>query len=289
MSETAQRTSADRVLRGGLAAAAVMGGAGALELLRRRVQRSNLYLPARYPNGIWNPAQFGLDAEDVWFEAEDGVGLHGWWVPHRRALGTILYCHGNTGSIGHQVGVLSHLRRLRMNVFAFDYRGYGRSSGEPSERGLFADVRGAYGVLTGRWDHDPASMVLFGHSLGGAVAIDCARDRAVAGLIVQSTFTGLRAASRAVYPVPGISWITSNHYRNREKVGEIRTPKLFVHGSADGTLPVSMAEELHAAAAEPKRLYIVPRAGHNDVHRRGGLRYLWTLGRFARGCVKRPG
>jgi fermentation-respiration switch protein FrsA (DUF1100 family) len=267
-----------------LALAGVLGG---LEYLRRRFERSQLFMPDRYPNGVWEPGSHGLLAEDVWFRAEDGVDLHGWWLPHPRATGTVLYCHGNSGSIGQQIGVLRHMRRLRVNVFAFDYRGYGRSTGQPTEQGLYRDARAAFDHLIGPLGQRPGGIVVFGHSLGGAVAIDCAGTRPVAGLIAQSTFTHIRDAARASFPSLPIHLLAGRRrFHSLSKVGHLTMPKLFVHGDADGTLPLSLAERLYAEAAEPKELYVVRGAGHNDVYRHGGLRYLRRLSGFGRCCFR---
>lgn len=222
---------------------------------------------------------FGLDVEDAWFRAADGVALHGWWAAHPKARGTLLYCHGNTGSIGHQVGFLRHLRALRVNLLAFDYRGYGRSEGEPTEAGLYLDVRAAHDHLTGTLGVAPSEILLFGHSLGGAVAIDAATDRPAAGLIAQSTFTDMRAAVRSSYPVP-LHLAARNQFRNIDKVGTLRLPKLFVHGTEDPKIPLRHSRRLFDAACEPKELYEVPGADHTDLYRKGGMRYLWRLARF---------
>lgn len=274
-----------RLRRVGLPLLAAAGGAAALGYARELFQRQRVFLPGRYPDGIWDPAPFGLHVRDCWFTASDGVDLHGWWIPRRRARGTILFCHGNTGSIAHQIGVLRHLGRLRANVFAFDYRGYGRSAGRPSEKGLFLDVRAAHRYLAGPLGQAPESILLFGHSLGGAVAIDAALDCAVAGLLAQSTFTHVRAAARSVFPGLPLHWVARRQFRSIDKVGSVTIPKLFVHGDADGTLPLSQARELLAAAAEPKDLYVVRHGGHNDVHRHGGLQYLRRIGRFRDRCL----
>lgn len=267
-------------------AAALAGSLGALGYLRRRFQARRTFLPDRYPNGIWNPAPYGLLAEDVWFESGDGVELHGWWIAHPRPRATILYYHGNSGSIAHQIGIFRHLRRLRVNIFAFDYRGYGRSSGQPSERGLYRDARAAWRLLTGELGQSSDSIVLFGHSLGGAVAIDAAQDCSAAGLIVQSTFTQMRDEVRAIMPTLPLHLAARNQFRSIDKIGSISMPKLFIHGTADGTVPSHLGEQLFEAAKPPKELYLVAGAGHNDVHRHGGARYLHRLARFLRANVR---
>lgn len=268
---------------------AVTGGVSALGYLRSRWQRSRVFLPNRYPDGVWEPQSFGLAAEDVWFESTDGVKLHGWWIPRASARGTILYCHGNTGSIAHRIGVFRHLQRLRVNVLAFDYRGYGRSSGSPSEAGLFRDVRAAFDHLVDSLERRPSEIIVFGHSLGGAVAVDCALDRPMAGLVVQSSFTHIRDAAKAMFPTLPLHLAATREFRSIDKVGRIDVPKLFIHGDCDDTVPVELGEKLFAAASEPKELLVVRRAGHNDVHRHGGWRYLHRLSRFRARCLKQAG
>lgn len=263
-----------------------VGGIGALGYLRGRYQHSALYLPESYPDGAWEPGAHELVTEDVWFRAADGMDLHGWWIAHPRASGTVLYCHGSSGSITHRVGIFRQLGRLRMNVFAFDYRGYGRSSGVPSERGLYADARAAHDHLTGALGRAGAEVVLFGHSLGGAVAVELARDRPAAGLVVQSSFTDLKQMARTRYPQLPLHWITRNEFRSVEKVAELTLPKLFVHGTADRTVPLEVGSQLFEAAAEPKELYLVKGADHNDVHLRGGRAYARRLARFCKASLR---
>ncbi len=280
-------TTQGSLLRYALSAVAFLGGLGALELARGRFQRSQVFLPSKYPTGIWDPSIYGVPYEDVWFESEDRTSLHGWWIPHARATATLIYCHGNSGSIADRIGIYRQLRRLKLNIFTFDYRGFGRSSGQPSESGLFADARAAYDLLLGRPEIDPAKVLVFGHSLGGAVAIDLAVHRPAAGLVVQSSFTNLRAMAREMYPTAPIHWLTRNEFRSIEKVGRLEMPKLFIHGSEDGTVPYRMGEELFAEAAEPKTWLPVPNAGHNDVHRHRPFRYFRTISKFRKRCTAR--
>lgn len=265
---------------------ALGGGLGALSYLRSRFQRSRLFLPDRYPDGVWNPRRFGLSAEDTWFRSRDGVDLHGWWIPHADARGTLLYCHGNTGSIANRIGVFRHLRRLRVNLLAFDYRGYGRSAGTPSESGLFQDVRAAFDHLVGALGQPRSQVILFGHSLGGAVAIDCALDRRPAGLVVQASFTHIRDAAKALFPTLPLHLAATRQFRSIEKVARLGMPKLFIHGDSDATVPLELGKKLFEAASEPKELYIVRHGGHNDLHRHGGARYLRRLSRFRHRCLK---
>lgn len=262
-----------------------IGGIGALGYLRGRYQHGTLYLPDRYPNGVWEPDAHGLVTEDLCFRTADGVDLHGWWIAHPKARGTILYCHGSSGSIAHRVGVFRQLGKLRVNVLAFDYRGYGRSAGVPSERGLYSDVRAAYDHLVGPLGRAAGEVLLFGHSLGGAVAIEAARDRPAAGLVVQSSFTDIRDMARALHPQLPLHWIARNEFRSIGKVAELTLPKLFIHGSEDGTVPLVVGRRLYEAAAEPKELYVVERAGHNDVHLHGGAAYVRRLKRFRKACL----
>lgn len=266
--------------------AVAAGGVRALGFLRDRFQHSKIFLPDRYPDGVWDPTSFGLLAEDVWLHAADGVELHGWWIPHRKARGVLLYCHGNTGSIAQRIGVLSHLRKLGIHIFAFDYRGYGRSSGEPSEQGLYLDVRAAYDHLLGPLNQPASSVILFGHSLGGAVAVDCALDRPVAGLVVQASFTHIRDTARAFYPHFPIHLAARHQFVSVDKVPRLTVPKLFIHGQSDETVPFELGRRLFEAASEPKEFYPIPRAGHNDLHRHGGRAYLRKLSRFRKRCLQ---
>jgi len=265
---------------------ALTGGVGALSYLRNRWQHSRVFLPGRYPDGIWEPEAFGLSATDVWFDSRDGTKLHGWWMPHPSPRGTLLFCHGNTGSIAHRIGVFRHLQRLKVNLLAFDYRGYGKSGGSPSEAGLFQDVRAAYEYLVEVIGQDPGEIILFGHSLGGAVAVDCALDYPVAGLVVQSSFTHIRDAAKAMFPTLPLHLAATRQFRSIDKVDKIQVPKLFIHGDCDESVPVELGKKLFEAASEPKELFIVRRAGHNDVHRYGGKRYLRRLSRFRNRCLK---
>ena len=136
------------------------------------------------------------------------------------------------------------------------------------------------------YDAAREEIILFGRSLGGAVAIDCALDRAAAGLVVESSFTQVRDMARASYPSLPLHLVARNQFRSIHKVGRLALPKLFIHGGADERVPPDLGRRLYDAAAEPKELYVVPDAGHNDIHRRGGFRYLRRLSRFRTRCLR---
>lgn len=287
LSNATTSSRAGKLVRATLPSLVIAGGIGALGMVRKRFQHQQLFVPDRYPNGIWNPSSYGVPAEDTWFLSEDDTRLHGWWIPQPKARGVVLYCHGNAGNISSRIGVFRHLRRMGLHIFAFDYRGYGRSEGEPTEDGVCADARAAYDHLTSALGESPDRVLLFGHSLGGAVAIDCAGHRPVAGLVVQSTFTNVREMARARFPSLPLHWVARNQFRSIDKVAELEMPKLFIHGTGDETIPHALGRKLFEASSEPKEWYSVPHAGHNDVYRYGGFRYLWRLARFSRRCLKK--
>lgn len=279
------REETRRLLRYTLPPLAIAGGLGMLELLRRRYERGRVFKPERFPREAETVASEGLPVVDAQFRAADGVRLHGWWMPCSEAAGTLLFCHGHSGSLGHRVDLFRELLRLPLNLFAFDYRGYGKSGGRPSERGLFRDVRAAYDHLVSSLGERAERIVLFGQSLGGAVAIDGALHREVAGLVVQSSFVDLKAMARTASHRLPLHWLASNHFKNLEKVQKIRVPKLFIHGTVDTTIPYAHGEALFERAAQPKQLFTVVGASHHDVHIQGGESYFRRLRSFLVDCL----
>ncbi len=267
--------------------AVAVGGVGALHALRSLAHKKLIFRPEKYPAGLWNPEEVGIHVRDIWFRSDDGVDLHGWWIPHRRPIATVLFCHGNSGNIAQQLSALRYFKRLRVNVFVFDYRGYGRSSGVPSEQGLYLDVRAAYRELVEGLNQEPQEIVLFGHSLGGAIAIDAALDCPVAAMVIQSTFTDLPDAVKSSFAGMPFHYAARKQFCSVEKIGRLEIPKLFIHGDSDDVLPLAYSERLFESAQQPKKLLVVPNAGHNEIHRFGGLRYLWTISRFIRASVHR--
>lgn len=242
---------------------AVLTAAAGLWAYLRYFEWRNLYLPDR--RMVATPKAAGLDYEEVTFVAEDGRLLHGWWIPHPNARGTVIHCQGNAGNRGGRLWVAADLHRLRVNVFLFDYRGYGESRGWPTEQGTYRDARAAYEVVRARYaDSDNPPVIVHGQSLGGAVAIQLACDKPVRGLIAESTFSSTVDIGEALYPMLPVRWFCHYRYDSAAKVGRLTMPKLFAHSRTDDLIPFELGQRLFAAAAEPKQ-FCEMTGGHNDT------------------------
>lgn len=237
-------------------------------------QRELIYQPVREYSGT--PADRGLEYEDVWLSVKGAQGdsserVHGWWIPLREPdAPTLLYLHGTRGSLGRNLYRIARWRELGFSVFAIDYRGFGRSDGElPSEAEIYADAQAAWEHLRLR-QPDPQRRFLYGHSLGGAVAIDvAARNADVAGLIVESTFTSMsEMAARSKYGYLPLDLVLTQRFDSLAKIASVSSPVLFIHGASDRYVPPVMSERLFQAAREPRRLLLVADASHNDAFMR---------------------
>jgi fermentation-respiration switch protein FrsA (DUF1100 family) len=235
----------------------------AVWLYLRFFEWRNLYHPTRRLAAT--PAVMGLEFEDVFFMTEDGRRLHGWWIPSDGARGTIIYCHGNAGNIGDRVAPCADLLKLDLNVFIFDYRGYGLSRGIPNEKGTYRDARAAYEVVRARYDdtEDPP-VIIYGGSLGGAVAIQLALDKNVRGLILENTFPSVIEVGERLYPWLPIRWFSRYRYDSTVKVPDLRVPKLFAHSMHDQLIPYDMGRRLFEKAAEPKQ-FITLQGYHEEA------------------------
>jgi fermentation-respiration switch protein FrsA (DUF1100 family) len=239
-----------------------------------------------YPTSRWvmTPADLGLEAEDVFLTPESGVRLHAWFFPHPGPLATLLFCHGNAGNISHRLENVAYLLRTGFQVLLFDYRGYGHSSGRLSEPGLYQDAATAWAYLVERTDTEGTPLVIFGRSLGGAVAIDLATRAEVDArvlsvrLIVESTFTSAQAMARLLFPFPLPPLPVK--YDSLSKIKHLKMPLLVIHGKGDKLIPFTEGRALFEAAPEPKTWYPIPRAGHNDTYLVGGETYFHQLATF---------
>ncbi|WP_454198981.1 alpha/beta hydrolase [Nocardia sp. Marseille-Q1738] len=242
------------------------------------------YLPER--TIVQTPALLGMNYTDLSVTTLDGEVLHAWWIPARESAGHILFAHGNAGNIGDRVPIFALLTEAGFDVLAFDYRGYGRSTGRPTEHGTYLDARAAREALLAQPGVDPDRVLYLGKSLGGGVVLELAQYHPPAGLMLMSTFTGLRDAARSVYPFLPAP-LVPNAYPNERRIRELRAPVLIMHGDQDELLPPRHAERLYAAAREPKRLVVFPGAGHNDLITVGGSAWYDLVRHWAGSVVRR--
>ena len=243
-----------------------------------------LYFPTR--EIIGSPGDFGVAFEDVYFETTDGMRLHGWYVPGEGDV-TLLWHHGNGGNIGHRLPDIDLFhRQLGVNVLIFDYRGFGRSAGTPSEEGLYRDAEAALRYLQSREDVDPARIVYFGRSLGVAIAVELAVRHSPYGLILESGFpsiTYMASVERPWLPAWIVHRILAARYDTGSKIGGLDVPLLVVHGDVDDTVPLRAGQALFAAANEPKSFYMVEGANHDGLAAVGGRPYIERLRQYIAG------
>jgi fermentation-respiration switch protein FrsA (DUF1100 family) len=228
------------------------------------------------------PQQAGLIYEDLFFAARDGVRLNGWFIPHPQASETLVWFHGNAGNIGHRVENIRLLHdRVKVNVFIFDYRGFGRSEGAPDENGTYLDGEAALAAVRERIANTGGeSLVLFGRSLGAAVATETALRFPPQALILESPFVSIPAMARLYFPFLPVGPLLWTRYDVEEKVRDIRVPLLVLHGDRDSIVPLEQGKQVFAAAPQPKRFYAIAGADHNDTFVTGGAAYYEVLKEF---------
>jgi fermentation-respiration switch protein FrsA (DUF1100 family) len=230
---------------------------------------------------VTDPGEWGLAFDEARFTAADGVELHGWFVPGRSDT-TLLLSHGNAGNISGLMRNLEEMHRyLGVNVLTFDYRGFGLSDGSASEDGTYLDAEAALAYLRSRDDVDQDRIVLFGRSLGGAVAVEMAARHDFYAVLLESPFTSIQAMARHHYPfLPGVGKLVKTRYDSMSKIKDVRSPLMVLHGDRDGTVPIAMGREIYDAATVPKRFYTIDGADHNDTYVVGGRAYYDTIAGF---------
>ncbi len=227
-------------------------------------QTQLLYFPSR-AYGL-RPKDAQLPYEELTLPTPAGTTIAAWYIalPQGTPNGSVIFCQGNAGNMSEQVGSAKSLCRLGYNVLLFDYEGYGGSTGEPNEAGTYRAAEAAWSYLTQTRGQRPEQIVIFGRSLGGGVAIELAHRHTPGALVVECTFTSIVDMGAHQYPYLPVGLICKNRYESVKKVGQIRCPKLFLHGRGDELIPPEMGRRLFAAAAEPKEFIETP-GGHNDA------------------------
>lgn len=228
-------------------------------------QERLIFFPGPRP-GPPPPSPFVLLSEE-WIETRDGARLHGWLATPKQGepKGTVLVCHGNAGNIELRLPLAEAFAEMGFATLLFDYRGYGASTGKPTEEGTYRDAESAYDRLVGEKEKGfaPGRVVLFGESLGGAVAIELALRRKVAAVLVEDTFTSTADIGAGLYPWLPVRLLVRARYDSLAKIGKIGVPVLVIHSPADDLVPFSHGEKLFAAAREPKR-FLSTGGGHED-------------------------
>ncbi|MBI5242594.1 MAG: alpha/beta hydrolase [Elusimicrobia bacterium] len=261
-------------------------GLTALWFALRWFERANIYFPSR--DFALMPQSFGLKYEELSLKTEDEVKIHGWFIPAvpfkaspkaepadgplaSKGL-VLLYCHGNAGNISGRAFKANIFHRLGLGVLLFDYRGYGRSEGRPSERGTYLDAEAAYRWLTEERRVPPERILLYGESLGNAIAVETALRHAPKALILESAFTSITDMGKLIFPFLPVRWMTTIRYDNLAKIPSIRCPVLILHSRDDAIVPFEMSRRLFEAAPSPKEFFEM-RGTHDDGYIDSGEAY----------------
>jgi fermentation-respiration switch protein FrsA (DUF1100 family) len=257
----------------------------------RLMERSLVFQPGARAVSLPDPS-LHLNERTVTFRSGDSTRLTAWIVPGANAAPDapwVLISHGNYGNIayGGRPQFYAWFRDLGVNLFAYDYRGFGASDGTPSEAGVYADANAAYRYLTDSLHVPPSRIILFGHSLGTGVTIELARHAPAAGMIVEDAYTSVADRGQEVFPLLPIRLIAASRFASIEKVGGLRLPKLFLHARNDRTIPIDHGRKVFAAAAEPKT-FVELDAGHADEYTADRDRYYGAIDAFIRRVTAAP-
>ncbi len=256
-------------------------------ILPKFIEKGLIFHPDKGNDSI-TPDAYGIEYDDVTFRTEDGLNLHGWFVPGKKSspdvdLHTLLWFHGNAGNINHRLGNIKMLyERVPVNVFIIDYRQYGRSEGKISEKGTYIDAGAALAHLHSRKEINQEKIIFFGRSLGSAVAVELALKEKCRALILETPFTSILEMGKTLYPFLPVSLLLKTKYDSLSKIRNIKVPILIMHGDKDDLVPFEHGKRLYDIANEPKEFYTIPGAGHNDTHIVGGDEYFDVIRNFVK-------
>ena len=252
---------------------------GLLLLAVYMYQPQMLYFPDEGDQTAATPSDVGLTYQQVELRTTDDLRLSAWYLPAEDEQGVLLFCHGNAGNISHRLDSLLLFHRLQMSILIFDYRGYGQSEGQPSEQGTYTDALAAWEYLLTQKSKQPAEIVIFGRSLGAAIAAELATRVRPGALILESAFTSVPDLASEIYPFLPVRLLSRFSYDTRTRLDSLACPLLIIHSNDDEIIPYSHAQRLYAAAHEPKHLLNIS-GGHNDGFLVSGNRYTEGLRRF---------
>jgi fermentation-respiration switch protein FrsA (DUF1100 family) len=239
-------------------------------------QDSMIYFPEK--DILQTPQNINLGYSEVNFPAKDGVNISGWHIPANPERGVLLLCHGNAGNISHVTEHIRIFHEMGLSVLAFDYRGYGKSTGKPSEEGTYLDAEAAWDYLI-RQGNSPERIIVYGQSLGGAVAAETAVRKNPVALIIESSFTSMPDLGAELYPWLPVKLLLKYQYSTATKIGTIKSPKLIIHSPDDEIVPFQQGRMLYEKASQP-RDFLEIRGGHNDGFLLSGAIYKDGLMKF---------
>ena len=247
---------------------ALLAGVALLYLYARYLRETTMFFPEH------SDAQTPQEAEDVWFTTDDGVRLHGWLFPGGAPL--MIWFHGNAGDISSRAPMAAALARRGISVLLFDYRGYGRSAGTPSENGLYHDARAAYAFAATR----TSDIALYGESLGGPYAAYVAMQHRVRCVVIENSFPSLRALGNALYAPLPLGWFAPRAMLTTRWLNRAGVPVLVLHGRRDGVIPFALGMQLYDELRVPKTLFVSETAGHCEIPAVEGGRYFDAVVHF---------
>ncbi|HLP99153.1 MAG TPA: alpha/beta fold hydrolase [Sideroxyarcus sp.] len=256
------------------------------------IQRDKMYEPSTLIQTT--PERLGMKYEQ--FTIPSGTGaergeLAAWWIPAEQSdAPTLLYLHGNKDNIGHRLEHTQRLHDAGYHLLLVDYRGYGKSSGGgPSEAKMYEDAEAAWNYLLQQRKQEPRRAFIYGHSMGGAVAIELALHHPeTAGLIVEASFTSMLDMAEAEYPWLPVDMLLNQRFDSIHKVSKLKVPVLFIHGTWDARTPYRMSQRLYEQAAQPKTLKLIDGGEHSNSSSIGLLEYRAALNEFTQRLLAKP-
>jgi pimeloyl-ACP methyl ester carboxylesterase len=254
-----------------------LGGYVGMGVLLYVFQSQLVYVPKH--KMVASPADIGLSYQDVELESADGVRLSAWWVPSEKPRGVLLFCHGNGGNISHLLERIGTYRSLGLSTFVFDYRGYGKSAGKPTEEGTYLDVEAAWNYLVEEQGVAPEDILVYGWSLGGPIAAWLAQRHNPGKLVLESTFTALPELAQQLYPFFPARLLARFEYNTLDYLTRVRCPILVVHSREDGLIPFDHGQRLYEGFDGPRK-FLEIEGDHGDGFSRSVERYKEALDRF---------
>jgi len=239
---------------------------------------------------VSSPENIGLDYEDLTLPVDDGTKLHGWFIPFNHAANmhkqaTLLFFHGNAGNISHRLDSIKLFNKLGLNILIIDYRGYGQSTGSPTEAGTYEDAQTAWHYLTATRGIKASNIIIFGRSLGGSIAAWLASQQTPAALIIESSFSSVTSMGQRIYPFLPVRLLSRFQYNTKEYVKAVNCPVLVAHSRDDEIIPYEEGRDIFDAAPEPK-YFLEMRGGHNNGFIVSGSNYMNGLDSFIKTSLR---